>query len=91
MQTLHEINKKTDTINVEVKKLRHLEDDLFQVNCFIERILPIQIHHQICEGLNHVSGADLDDLMKFEIEKSDELYKFSKSCEGIKPSLKRLR
>ena len=78
METLTEINKKTDIINTEVKKLRHLEDDVFQTNCFLERVLPMQIHHQLCEGLNSVAGPDLEELLAFEKEKSIELYKYSR-------------
>ena len=38
-----------------------------------------------------MSGADLDDLMKFEKRKTAELNEYAKVCEGIKPDVKRLR
>ena len=73
LKMLDELKLKFGYLGIEVGKLRHLDDAVFQVNCFIERTLPVMMHHQICEGLNSVAGPDLDDLMAFEKKKSEEL------------------
>lgn len=40
-----EFEKKVDMLGNEVIKLRQLEDGIFQSHCFIERTLPMMIHH----------------------------------------------
>lgn len=38
-----------------------------------------------------MAGPDLEDLMKFEKKKTEELNGYTRLCEGIKPDVKRLR
>ena len=78
-------------MNNEILSLRQLEDDVFQAHCFIERSLPMLIHHQLCEGLNVIAGRNLAELMDWERRKTDEVYEHTKLCEGIKPDVKRFR
>ena len=39
------MSKKLELIGNEVTKLKTLEDGVFQAHCFIERTLPMMIHH----------------------------------------------
>ena len=89
--TLDKMVRKVELVEMEVQKLRHIDEEMFQANCFIERVLPIQIHHQVCEGLNIVAGTDIQELLKFEREKSAQLSTYMKQCDGYKPGVKRLR
>ena len=43
--SLRTFEKKLEHMSNEVTKLRHLEDGVFQAHCFIERTLPMMIHH----------------------------------------------
>ena len=40
-----ELIKKINMLSNEVTKLKTLEDGVFQSHCFIERTLPMMIHH----------------------------------------------
>ena len=85
------MEKKLDRTYMEMIKLKSLEDSVFQAHCFIERALPMMIHHQLCEGLNIVSGVHQQELITFEKRKTDEVYENFKLCEGLKPNIKRFR
>ena len=91
LKQIAEVKKKIHSLNYELGNLTPLKDEMLQLNCFVERILPIQVHHQMCEGLNKVAGSNLSELMEFEKNKTDELHKYIKQCEGRQPSLKPLR
>jgi len=45
MKNLQLMEKKLNTTYAEMLKLRTLEDGVFQAHCFIERTLPMMIHH----------------------------------------------
>ena len=45
LKTQKDFEKKLDFISNEVTKLKTLEDGVFQSHCFIERALPMLIHH----------------------------------------------
>ena len=45
LKQLDDLKLKFGYLGIEVGKLRHLDDGVFQINCFIERTLPVLMHH----------------------------------------------
>ena len=46
----------------------------FQANYFIEKVLPMYVHHQIIEGLSVTAGDMLKDLETYEAVKFKEVF-----------------
>ena len=67
------------------------EDSVTQANIFIEKTLPMYVHHQIIEGLSATSGEYSQRLAEFEQRKLQEVFEYYKEVKNSPPDVKKFR
>ena len=88
LNALKSVKEKMSVSDTIIGELKARIDSTEHMSFFIERSLPVQLHLMVSEHLRAILAKEKHpDLLKYEIEKMDQIFKYNKTNRGYQPNL----